>query len=127
MCETYGVGVIPYSPLAGGFLTGKYKKDEPLPDSVRAKGIGENRFNDKNWAILGELEKVASDNGANVAQVSLAWLLSKPYVSAPIVGANSVEQLHGVMPAAELELSPSELDRLNEVSGWERTRTEKEV
>lgn len=126
-CETYGVGVIPYSPLAGGFLTGKYKKGEPLPDSVRAKGIGQNRFNDKNWAILEVLEEVASSNNANVAQVSLAWLLSKRYVSAPIVGANSIEQLRGVLPAATLQLSASDLERLDEVSSWDRTRTEEEI
>ncbi len=127
VCDTYGVGVIPYSPLAGGFLTGKYRRDDPLPDSVRAEGIARQRFSDKNWQILDRIVAIAEAHGVPVAQVSLAWLLSKPYMSAPIVGANSVAQLLDLMPAATLELSSEELDALDEVSGWTASRTEQEA
>lgn len=126
VCETYGVGVIPYSPLSGGFLTGKYQRDADLPDSERAKGIADSRFSEKNWAILDNLREVADNHQAHVAQVSLAWLLSKPYMTAPIVGANSVEQLKQLLPAADLVLDAHELEALNEVSDWSRTRTERE-
>lgn len=127
VCETYGVGVIPYSPLAGGFLTGKYSRDGAQVESTRAGEITENRFSEQNWAILDRLRKVATAHSVPVAQVSLAWLLSKPYMSAPIVGANSAEQLHELMPAATLTLAPKELAALDEVSGWVRSRTEKEA
>lgn len=127
VCETYGVGVIPYSPLAGGFLTGKYSRDGAQVESTRAGDIAKNRFSEPNWAILDRLREVAAAHSVPVAQVSLAWLLSKPYMSAPIVGANSAEQLHELMPAATLGLAPEELAALDEVSGWERSRTEKEV
>lgn len=126
VCEFYSIGVIPYSPLSGGFLTGKYKRGADLPNSERAKGIADSRFSEKNWNILDKLREVAANHQAHVAQVSLAWLLSKPYMTAPIVGANSVEQLKDLLPAADLELSSSELTALNEASDWPSTRTERE-
>jgi aryl-alcohol dehydrogenase-like predicted oxidoreductase len=127
VCEAYGVGVIPYSPLAGGFLTGKYRRGEPLPESARAKSVGDTRFTDRNWAILDALREVAEARGAHVAQVSLAWLLAKPFVSAPIVGANSPEQLRELLGATEVQLKEEEVATLDEVSGWVRSRTEREV
>lgn len=127
VCETYGVGVIPYSPLAGGFLTGKYQREGEQPESARAGEISKTRFTEQNWAILDKLREVAANRDAHVAQVSLAWLLHKPYMTAPIVGANSVEQLNELLPAAELQLTHEEVSMLDEVSGWERSRTEKEA
>ena len=127
VCEAYGVGVLPYSPLAGGFLTGKYERDAALPDSKRAEGIANKRFTEQNWAILDKVREVAAAHGAHPAQVALAWLLAKPYMSAPIIGANSVAQLQDLLPAATLELSPAEVAALNEASDWERSRTEREV
>ena len=127
VCETYGVGVVPYSPLAGGFLTGKYRPDQPLPESKRAEGIAKQRFTEKNWDILDAVREVAANHEAHPAQIALAWLLSKPYMTAPIVGANSVEQLTDLLPAAEVTLSEDEVEKLNEVSSWDRSRTEREV
>lgn len=127
VCTAYGVGVIPYSPLAGGFLTGKYQKEGKRPQSARAGEIAETRFTEQNWAIVDKLREVAANHDAQVAHVSLAWLLHKPYVTAPIVGANSVEQLNELLPAAGLELIQAEVAALDEVSGWARSRTEKEV
>lgn len=127
VCEAYGLGVIPYSPLAGGFLTGKYRRGEELPQSVRAQGIASNRMNEQNWSILDKVLEIAGNRGAHPAQVALAWLLSKPYVTAPIVGANSVAQLADLMPAASLQLSSEEIAALNEVSSWPLSRTEREI
>jgi aryl-alcohol dehydrogenase-like predicted oxidoreductase len=126
VCETYRLGVLPYSPLAGGFLTGKYRRDQPLPDSVRAQGIAGQRFSDKNWQILDALSEVAARHGVPVAQVALAWQLHQPFMTAPIIGANSVAQLAELLPAAALSLDHSELEALNHVSSWEPSRTERE-
>lgn len=105
VCLTYGIGVIPYSPLGGGFLTGKYRRDEPLPESARAGGIKKRYLSDpKNFDVIETLDGIADSCGATIAQVSVAWLLHRPAVTAPIIGANTVEQLAGVLPAAELSL-----------------------
>lgn len=127
VCEAYGVGVIPYSPLAGGFLTGKYQQGGAQPESARAREVAQNLFTETNWAILAKLREIATAHAVPVAQVSLAWLLHKPYMSAPIVGANSVEQLNDLIPAATLQLNSEEITALDEVSGWVRSRTELET
>lgn len=127
VCETYSVGVIPYSPLAGGFLTGKYQREGAQPDSTRADEISKMRFSEQNWTILDQLRKVAATHEVPVAQVSLAWLLQKPYMTAPIVGANSAKQLGELLPASEVKLTGEEVAALNEVSTWNCSRTEKEV
>lgn len=127
VCETYGLGVIPYSPLAGGFLTGKYQRNQPLPESVRAQGIASGRFNEQNWNILDKVREVAANHNTHPAQIALAWLLSKPYMSAPIVGANTVAQLQDLLPAVDVRLSADELAALDEASSWPLSRTEREV
>jgi aryl-alcohol dehydrogenase-like predicted oxidoreductase len=126
VCETYGIGIIPYSPLAGGFLTGKYQQGQPQPDSVRAQGISNTLYNEQNWKIMDLIRQVAANHGANPAQVALAWLLSRPMMAAPIVGANSVAQLEQTLPAAHLTLTTDELAALDQVSDWPRSRIEKE-
>jgi aryl-alcohol dehydrogenase-like predicted oxidoreductase len=127
VCSHYGIGVLPYSPLAGGFLTGKYRPGAPLPESVRARGIERSRFSEQNWAILAKALEIAEARGVPPAQIALAWLLAKPWVSAPIVGANHVRQLKELLPAAQLSLSPEEVQALDEVSDWPHSRTEREV
>jgi aryl-alcohol dehydrogenase-like predicted oxidoreductase len=127
VCETYGIGVIPYSPLAGGFLTGKYRRDQPLPESVRAQGIASGRFSEQNWNILDKILEIAQQRGVPPAQVSLAWHLSRPFMTAPIIGANTVQQLQDLMPAVDLQLSTDQIATLNEVSSWPLSRTEREI
>ncbi len=119
VCRDQGLGVIPYSPLAGGFLTGKYRRDQPLPPSERAESIRRRYFNERSFRILETAEAVARERGVTVAQVALAWLLHVPEVTAPIIGANSVEQLQELLAAVDLRLSDEEMARLNEVSAWE--------
>ncbi len=118
LCEEEGVGVIPYSPLAGGFLTGKYRRDN-VPASARAEGIQRRYFNDRGFAILDALDGVAAARGLTVAQVALAWLLTQPVITAPIIGANSVEQLSESTGAAGVRLRADEMDKLSAVSAWE--------
>jgi aryl-alcohol dehydrogenase-like predicted oxidoreductase len=127
ICETYSIGVIPYSPLSAGFLTGKYYRDQPLPDTVRAQTVMSRKYNDQNWDILDKLRGIAGSRGTHVAQVALAWLLSKPYLTSAIVGANNVGQLRDLLPAAELKLSAEEIGVLDKASDWVRSRTELET
>ncbi len=116
--EKYKIGVIPYSPLAGGFLTGKYKKDKPLPDTPRSKGVESRYFTEKRWKILETVEELASNYEAKPSQIALAWLLSKPHVTAPIIGANSIEQLEENLGALDISLSKEDIERLDKVSDW---------
>ena len=122
MCTHYGIGMIPYSPLAGGLLTGKYRRDQPLPDSVRAEENAENRFSDRNWEIIETLVEVAAEEGQTPAQAAIDWLRSKPWVSAPIVGANRPDQLRATIAGLDTHLSPDALARLDEVSSFRRSR-----
>ena len=116
-CAENDLAVIPYSPLEGGFLTGKYRRDEPLPDSQRAGGV--KRFlNDDGFRVVDALEEVASAKGTTLAAVALAWSLTRPAVVAPIIGANSPGQLADLLPAGELTLSDDEVRALDEASAW---------
>ena len=118
LCEEDGIGVIPYSPLAGGFLTGKYRRDS-VPPSARADGIQQRYFNDRGFAIVEKLEEVGKERNLSVAQTALAWLLTQPIITAPIIGANSVGQLAESLGAAGVRLGADEMDALNKVSAWE--------
>ncbi|CAM3304892.1 Aldo-keto reductase [Deinococcus saxicola] len=126
VCVAYGVGVVPWSPLGGGVLTGKYKRGEPLPESVRADENAQRRFSDKNFDIVETLQAVADAHQAKPAQIALAWLLAQPGMTAPIVGANSVKQLQELLGTLDLQLNQGDLDRISEVSDWERARTDLE-
>jgi len=117
VCAAHGIGVIPYSPLAGGFLTGKYDR-ETVPASARADGIKSRYFNEAGWRTLDAVRAVADETDSTPIAVSLAWLLAQPVVTSPIIGANSVEQLQGSLAAVELDLSAEQIERLNEASAW---------
>jgi len=123
VCQHYGVGVLPYSPLGGGLLTGKYRRGAALPDSARAAEI-KPRMTEQNLDLIDELIAIANGRGATPGQVALAWLLVQPFVTAPIIGANSPDQLRELLPAASLTLSADEVDRLAKVSSWPKARTE---
>jgi aryl-alcohol dehydrogenase-like predicted oxidoreductase len=118
VCERFGLGVIPYSPLAGGFLTGKYRRNS-TPQSERAGGVKERYLNERGFAILDQVDAVAKARSLTPAQVSLAWLLSQPVITAPIVGANSVDQLKESLAACEVRLTADEMAMLSEASATE--------
>jgi aryl-alcohol dehydrogenase-like predicted oxidoreductase len=115
LCERDGIAVIPYSPLEGGFLTGKYRRGGALPRSQRAKMIME-RATDQAFGVVDALAEIAEGHGATIAAVALAWLLAKPAITAPIIGANSREQLAELLPASDLLLGEAEIARLDRVS-----------
>ncbi|ACY13192.1 aldo/keto reductase [Haliangium ochraceum] len=122
VCRDFGLGILPWSPLAGGFLTGKYHKDQEPPEGSRLE-TWKDRYagfdSPRNWRILEAAEKVAGELKASVAQVSLAWLLSKPTVSSVIFGARTVEQLEDNVKAAEVTLSAEQVAALDEASDFD--------
>lgn len=115
LCVAEGIGVIPYSPLEGGFLSGKYRRGEPLPESQRA-GNARKFMTDDGFTVVETLGRVAASHGVTQSAVALAWLLTRPAVTAPIIGANSVAQLRDVLPAAELTLTADDLTALDAAS-----------
>jgi aryl-alcohol dehydrogenase-like predicted oxidoreductase len=114
-CLTNSVAVIPYSPLEGGFLSGKYKRGGQLPNTPRAY-TNRKFMTDDGFAVVEALEAIAAEKRVSVSAVALAWLLHRPAVTAPIIGANSPAQLADLLPAAELTLSEDDMRRLNDVS-----------
>jgi len=118
LVENQGVAVIPYSPLAAGFLTGKYQRGAETA-GARADNIRNRYFNERGWAILDKLQEVAGGRGLSPAQAALAWLLTQPVITAPIIGANSVKQLNESLGAAGVRLSAEEMAALNDASKWE--------
>ncbi|MEN8172588.1 MAG: aldo/keto reductase [Chloroflexota bacterium] len=116
ICENHEIGVIPYSPLAGGFLTGKYHQDQPIPDSVRASSAQQKYFNPRGWKVLETVENIAQTHQASISQVALAWLLNDPVITSPIIGPRTLEQLTDNLGAVDLQLSGEEMETLNQVS-----------
>ncbi len=118
--RAYGLGVIPYAPLAAGFLSNKYQRGTAEPDSARMAGIKRRYFNDRGWKIHEAVEKLAIEKGKSVSQVALAWLLSDPLITSPIIGARSLEQLEDNLGAAGLRLTVEEKNNLDQLSAWEK-------
>lgn len=118
LCEEEGLAVIPYSPLAGGFLTGKYRRDH-VPDSARAEGIKKRYFSEENFAVVDKLEEIGNAHDLTVAGVALAWLLAQPVITSPIIGANTTEQLRESLTAVDAGLSADEVAQLDTISSWQ--------
>jgi aryl-alcohol dehydrogenase-like predicted oxidoreductase len=118
ICELYQIGVTPYSPLANGFLTGKYNRNE-TPESARAGSVLKRYNNDTAWKTLELVQRIATELDSTPSAVSLAWLLAQPVITAPIIGANSVAQLQQSLAALEITLTTAQLAQLDEVSAWQ--------
>jgi len=122
LCRDQGLGVIPYSPLAGGFLTGKYRRGQGAPEGSRgeqSQQIKRYMERERNFDLIEKLDAIGQAHGKSVAQVALAWLIDAPSVSAPIVGANSVAQLSDALGTVGFQLDAHEREQLNELSSWE--------
>jgi aryl-alcohol dehydrogenase-like predicted oxidoreductase len=121
LCRESGLGILPWSPLAGGFLTGKFERGKPADASSRL-GM-KDRFarydTERNWKTLDAVRAVATELGATPAAVSIAWLLAKPQVTSVIFGARTIAQLDGNLAAAELALSPKHVEVLDAASAFE--------
>jgi len=117
----YGLGVLPYSPLAGGFLTGKYRPDMPIPPDSRgakSKRIQAYLESDKGRSVIGKVEEIAAKRGLSASQVALAWLLARPSVTSPIIGPRSLSQLKDNLASVAARLEPEEVATLDSASSW---------
>lgn len=116
-CQENNLGVICYYALASGFLTGKYRSEKDLNKSPRGGGM-KNFMNERGFRILNALDQVSEKHGANPAQVSLAWLMARPSITAPIASATSLAQLDDLTRAASLKLTKEEIERLDQASSY---------
>jgi aryl-alcohol dehydrogenase-like predicted oxidoreductase len=119
LCRHHGLAVIPYSPLAAGFLTGKYRRGAQVA-SVRAGEVGERYAHERGFAVIDELERIGHAHGKSVQQTALAWLLSQPVITAPIVGANTPAQLKESLGAVGYRLDAAEMASLHELTRYPR-------
>jgi aryl-alcohol dehydrogenase-like predicted oxidoreductase len=123
-CQSEGLGLLPWSPLASGWLSGKYQRDQPPAAGTRAADNADEGMRiwnqrgqlERNWQVLDAVRKVADRRGVSMAQVSIAWLAGRPAVASVILGARTMEQLEDNLAAAELSLSPEEAHLLDEAS-----------
>lgn len=129
ICERYGIGITPFSPLAQGLLTGKYKKGEPYPTGSRATHQADKQINnlltDENLDKVEKLTKIADDLGIKVSVLALAWILRKEIVSSVIIGATTPEQLLSNINASGFEIPQDALTEIDKILGF--TRFERHV
>jgi aryl-alcohol dehydrogenase-like predicted oxidoreductase len=123
VCLDQGLGILPWGPLGGGFLSGKYRKGQAPPEDSRIADATEDmeeawdrRATERNWEIVQVLGSIAEETGRSYSQIALNWLLARPGVTAPILGARKMEQLEDNLGAAGWTLDDKQLQRLNEAS-----------
>ena len=114
-CHTYGIGILPYFPLASGFLTGKYRQGEAVPEGTRLASNAraqERAFTDKNFALLGKLENFAEKRGHPIVELAIAWLLGNSSVSSVIAGATRPEQVTANARASDWHLTKEDMEEI---------------
>jgi aryl-alcohol dehydrogenase-like predicted oxidoreductase len=111
------MGVLSYYSLASGFLTGKYRGKNDLDKSPRGHGM-EKYLNERGFKILEALDQVSEKHNSTPATISLAWLLARPTITAPIVSATSIKQLQSIIDAPQIKLDQMDMDMLNKASSW---------
>ena len=112
-CESYGVGILPYYPLANGFLTGKYRRGQNAPEGTRLAESDRGMFTDANFDLLERLEAFCEARGHSVLELAFAWLLANGAVSSVIAGATRVEQIISNAKASSWQLTPYEVSEVN--------------
>jgi aryl-alcohol dehydrogenase-like predicted oxidoreductase len=118
VAQRHGLGVINFFSLASGFLTGKYRSEQDIGKSQRGDTIVERYLNPRGFNILTALDKVAAKHNTSPAQASLAWLIARPSITAPIVSATSLKQLDELVSATRLRLDAEDISTLNQASAW---------
>ncbi len=124
VCSKYGIGITPFSPLAQGLLTGKYRKGQPLPAGSRATHQADKQINrlltDENLDKVEQLSGIASDLGTTMSVLALAWILSKPGISSVITGASRASQLMSNLAASELTIPADAMDEIERILDFHR-------
>lgn len=120
MAQSYGVAIIPWSPLAGGLLSGKYSRNEPPPEDSRYANLDANpmyrrRMNDNIWDVIEGLERVAEGKGVALSQLALGWVMQQPGVTSPIIGPRTMEQLEDNLKAADVTFTAEELKEIDRI------------
>lgn len=118
VAQRHGLGVINFFSLASGFLTGKYRSEHDIGKSQRGDRVIAQYLNPRGFSILAGLDQVAKKHHTTPAQVSLAWLIARPSITAPIVSATSLKQLDELVSATRLRLDADDISTLNEASAW---------
>jgi aryl-alcohol dehydrogenase-like predicted oxidoreductase len=117
LAKDQNLAIMPWSPLAGGFLSGKYSRENEKPDGARRATLDFPPVDrERLWRVLDVMRPIAADNLVSVAQVALAWLLAQPHVTSVIIGAKNHEQLLDNIAATELELSPDQIKAITDAS-----------
>jgi aryl-alcohol dehydrogenase-like predicted oxidoreductase len=114
MAQELGIGVLPWSPLRGGHLTGKFTREQGSSDSLRTQATGLPQ--DGDWPTIDAVVKIAADLGVSPAQVALAWVRGRAGVTATLIGARTLDQLHANLGSLEVDLTPDQLAVLDEIS-----------
>ncbi len=121
-----GVGLVPWGPLGGGFLSGKYSRREGKPSEGRLAMMTDEteeawhrRSNERNWAIINHLDEIAKAHGSTHAQIALAWLLEQPTVCSVVIGVRTMAQLEDNLKAIEIELTREQRVQLDQISAFE--------
>lgn len=124
ICEKYGIGITPFSPLAQGLLTGKYKKGQPYPEGSRATHQADKQINnlltDENLDKVEKLEAIAKELGTNMSVLALAWILKKDIISSVITGASKKEQLANNIAASGFEIPDDAYEKIEKILGFAR-------
>ncbi len=124
VCRNEGIGILPWSPLGGGWLTGKYQRDTPPSGSTRLgeepdrgmEAYDRRNADERTWQVIEAVQSVAKESGASMAQVAIAWLLRRPAVTAVILGARTIDQLEDNLGAVDVRLSDEQSARLDAAS-----------
>jgi aryl-alcohol dehydrogenase-like predicted oxidoreductase len=120
MARTYGFATIPWSPLAGGLLTGKYKRGEEPPEGARfadqSNPLYRRRLNERIYDVIEGLQPIADEKGATLSQLALAWVMQQPGVTSPIIGPRTMEQLEDNLKAYDVTFTEDDLKQINRVS-----------
>jgi aryl-alcohol dehydrogenase-like predicted oxidoreductase len=116
----YGLGLLPYFPLASGMLTGKYRKGKPLPAGSRlagAKWAADRYLNDANWDRVEKLAAFCAERGRSMLELAFSWLAARPCVASVIAGATKPEQVEQNMAATTWAMTPEELAEVDKITG----------
>ncbi len=116
MCQTYGLATLPWSPLAGGFFSGKYRRGEARPEGSRWEKSGNLHFADAAFDVLETAEAIAREKGCTVSQLAIAWVMQRPGATSVIIGPRTMDQLEDNLGALDVEITEDDCKRLDEVA-----------